>query len=814
VTPILRHLGRRLVMQLYARPSLVLIAAAIVALSVASGERTFEGMKNFFEGMENVTAAVVLSALITFGVQVLMVVLAWRIGEVLSTSSQVGTSEPSQQRKSFIGENGHLRRFISRQFLVRNFTLIASFLICATICVFFSFDAFYRGISTEAQRGIAAQGDAIEILRKIDTELTQQLESAEESAATELASGRDWEEYKKRVNDVVAVATDPAFAQVQAQRAKEHQTQDAARVDEFNRTHQAAEIRKNEAAASRDQFASAERDLELELKRLDEARSKLEGRRNELRESISQQKDKVEKALVKRDNEDKTGNGELSPKGVPNIGRGLKYRQYDADYKGLNNELDSLKRRESELSAEIEINKTNRELVDKRFQRTKLDHANAIAAFDAITIPAITQTSPVEPPVTILAPDEEARKLDVAVTTFLVNRTRQNWAATERQCGKVVQMIRETPGGGQRADRLDCAPSSGLRTSADRLGELEQRRANLKSTCTDVDARQLTFLQIVDHGRYCLQVAQVQGQSVTMLETALDKLRLERDQNAHTFTKTLVGFERGDKLAYLSAIIALGLDGLVFIAGIWGARSSVSPLTRSGDATAAEIDDDAEMTMATEVRPEGSRPTEGWPEPAEVYKARVFMRHLHPYSNREMPEMSAIISTRTTSGMERDAIKSVLSISPFAAPLPGGAPESEMWLVTDRLVRYVTRVAASYDRLQRHTAATRPPHAPTYRAEVSAGSDSDPYGAIAALAGNGGMAGDQKSADEHIDAGYRTRVDAPSAGGNAMVGSGIRHSDSDPPGQVTSEAKSPPTRSQGSRRTEAAPGYGYAEHDR
>jgi hypothetical protein len=735
VTPIFRHLGRRLVMQLYARPSLVLIAAAIVALSVASGERTFEGMKNFFEGMQNAAAAVMLSALITFGVQVLMVVLAWRIGEVLSTSSQVGTSATSQHRKSSTAEIAHLRRFISRQFLVRNFALIASFLICATICVFFSFDAFYRGISTEAQRSIAAQGDAIEILRKIGTELTQQLESAEESAATELASGRDWEEFKKRVNAVVAVAIDPAFAQAQAQRAKERQAQDAARVDEFNRTHQAAEIRKNEAAASREQFASAERDLELESKRLDEARSKLEGRRNELRESISQQKDKVEKALVKRDNEDKTGNGELNPKGAPNIGRGLKYRQYDADYKGLNNELESLKRQESELGAEIETDKTNRELVEKRFQRTKLDHANAIAAFDAITIPAMTQTSTVEPLVSILAVDEEARKLDVALTTFLVNRTRQNWAAIERQCGKVVQMIRETPGGDQRVDRLDCAPSSGLRTSADRLGELEQRAANFKSTCTDVDARQLTFLQIVDHGRYCLQVAQLQGQSLTTLETALDKLRLERDQNAHTFTKSLVGFERGDKLAYLSAIIALGLDGLVFIAGIWGARSSVSPLTRSGDATAAEIDDDAEMTMATEIRPEGSRPKGGWPEPAEVYKARVFMRHLHPYSNREMPEMSGIISTRTTAGMERDAIKSVLSISPFAAPLPGGAPESEMWLVTDRLVRYVTRAAASYDRLQRRTAA-RPSHAPTYHPEVSAGSDSDSYRAIAALGDN------------------------------------------------------------------------------
>jgi hypothetical protein len=135
-------------------------------------------------------------------------------------------------------------------------------------------------------------------------------------------------------------------------------------------------------------------------------------------------------------------------------------------------------------------------------------------------------------------------------------------------------------------------------------------------------------------------------------------------------------------------------------------------------------------------------------------------------------------------------------------------------LVSDRLVRYVTRVAASYDRLQRHTAASRPPHAPTYCPEASAGSDSDSYCAIAALAAKGGMAGDEKSVDEHTDAGYRTLVDAPSAGGNTMVGSGIRYSDSDPRRQVASEAKSPPTRSQGSRLTEAAPGYGYAEQDR
>jgi hypothetical protein len=107
-----------------------------------------------------------------------------------------------------------------------------------------------------------------------------------------------------------------------------------------------------------------------------------------------------------------------------------------------------------------------------------------------------------------------------------------------------------------------------------------------------------------------------------------------------------------------------------------------------------------------------------------------------------------------------------------------------MWLVTDRLVRYVTRVAASYDRLQSHAAAARPPQAPTYRAEVSAGSDSDSYCAIAALAG--GTAGEEKSEDEHIDAAYKTLVDAPSAGRNGMAGSGIRHSDSDPRGQVTS----------------------------
>src|SRR5690606_7703878 len=57
---------------------LALLGAAAIVLSLASGWRTWDGMRNF-------TGESALSLMITFGIQAVMLIVAWLIGESFAT---------------------------------------------------------------------------------------------------------------------------------------------------------------------------------------------------------------------------------------------------------------------------------------------------------------------------------------------------------------------------------------------------------------------------------------------------------------------------------------------------------------------------------------------------------------------------------------------------------------------------------------------------------------------------------------------------------------------------------------------------------
>jgi hypothetical protein len=63
---------------------------------------------------------------------------------------------------------------------------------------------------------------------------------------------------------------------------------------------------------------------------------------------------------------------------------------------------------------------------------------------------------------------------------------------------------------------------------------------------------------------------------------------LNRDDKAHRFVVTWNAFLDGNRLAYLALAIAVAIDSLVFMSGLFGANALRSPLT--------EIEDRGEMT--------------------------------------------------------------------------------------------------------------------------------------------------------------------------------------------------------------------------
>src|SRR5262245_40216319 len=64
---------------------LALLGATAIALSLASGYTTFDGLRNF-------TSAPLLSVLIAFGIQGVMLIVAWLIGESFATGMNQRTA--------------------------------------------------------------------------------------------------------------------------------------------------------------------------------------------------------------------------------------------------------------------------------------------------------------------------------------------------------------------------------------------------------------------------------------------------------------------------------------------------------------------------------------------------------------------------------------------------------------------------------------------------------------------------------------------------------------------------------------------------
>ncbi len=53
---------------------------------------------------------------------------------------------------------------------------------------------------------------------------------------------------------------------------------------------------------------------------------------------------------------------------------------------------------------------------------------------------------------------------------------------------------------------------------------------------------------------------------------------MNRDDKAHRFVVSLNAFQDGNRLAYLALAIAIGIDSLIFMTGLFGANAVRSPL--------------------------------------------------------------------------------------------------------------------------------------------------------------------------------------------------------------------------------------------
>jgi hypothetical protein len=84
---------------------------------------------------------------------------------------------------------------------------------------------------------------------------------------------------------------------------------------------------------------------------------------------------------------------------------------------------------------------------------------------------------------------------------------------------------------------------------------------------------------LLNFGRKCLQDSGLPSKEAFAMAAKLSAIDLNRDDKAHNFVVTLNAFQDGNRLAYLALAIAIGIDSLIFMTGLFGANAVRSPLS-------------------------------------------------------------------------------------------------------------------------------------------------------------------------------------------------------------------------------------------
>src|SRR5690606_36248950 len=80
-------------------------------------------------------------------------------------------------------------------------------------------------------------------------------------------------------------------------------------------------------------------------------------------------------------------------------------------------------------------------------------------------------------------------------------------------------------------------------------------------------------------GRKCLQDSGLVSKETADFASRMQAIEMNRDDKAHRFVVTWNALVDGSRLGYLALALAIGIDSLVFMAGLFGAAAARSPLS-------------------------------------------------------------------------------------------------------------------------------------------------------------------------------------------------------------------------------------------
>ena len=600
-----------------------LLGTTGVVLSLASGYTTWDGMRNF-------TGEPLLSGMITFGIQGVMLIAAWLIGESFATGMNTQTRRaPSRlvdpALQTWIGAGIGILLFIAgltlvlqwsgaadirqasaedlswsktgdkmlifafgilmaalfvlyaasdliqpyiqgSRVIIRNSMLWVMFLACAGTSVFFSFDSLFTAIFPQSERvraaELRAQNQVAGIIK--DTEQTVADRTASEAGA--LLQSEAWNDYDGQLAALTKIA-------VSSQGAIERYVNDQIEV----RRRAVKEQQERMASAQAGQAGIAGRKVSLT-----EEKSRLAAQRPELAGEVAGKKGELDAKA--KDVDAKRVEALAEDKGVEGTGKegkGPVYRQRMAELNLLQNAYKIAEERykdsQKRLSAvEGRLAAIDRELATIDGDLAKLK-GEAETAEQRIQLAEESVKSDAGPK---LDPSRLVPAFEQAIGKFREAPSTETLVALQGLCGDIHGALSATPETKGQIASLSCDPKR-VADAAAGLFALQAGTKVFASTCVGGDKLEANKSadDLFGFARRCLADTALPSADTDALRTKINRIELGRDDKAHRFVVTWNAFNDGNKLAYLALAIAIAIDSLVFMSGLFGANAVRSPLS-------------------------------------------------------------------------------------------------------------------------------------------------------------------------------------------------------------------------------------------
>ena len=694
---------------LFSNWRLALLGTTGIVLSAAAFWTTWDGMHNF-------TGEPVLSAMITFGIQGILLIVSWLIGESFATgmnASGTGTASRSTGlavalavffgsvllllaagvygvTKSIdtdswiyaLAATGGVLLLISAfvkfrggdvvtpytqavRVIAKNSMLWVMLLACMSMSVFFSFDSRFNAVFPKDERERVAELRATSQVTALLADINSSILQQQVDQSEKLFTSTGWAAYEDQLNKLTVAAQG---AQGEIENYFNQQ------IEQRNRANKEQQERIASAQAGQAGLAGKKQTLADELSRLRADQPTLSAEYNAKKSDLDSRMKEIDAKRVEAMAEDRGVEGTLKS------GRGPEYRARMAelgklqDYQKIGEQrVKDAKKRFDDVNARISAIERELSGVDGELakQKGEVQSAEERIALNTAAGSAGETAGRVDP-ARILPDFEKAR------SEFRQVPDAGKLGTLQLQCNNLYGAMANTPATAARVKGIDCDPKQASDAAAT-VFALNEGNKVFTQNCAGGDklAQHKTTDSLFAFAKTCLADASLPSASTEELRTKISFVEMTRDDKAHRFVVTWNAFNDGNRLAYLALAIAIALDSLIFMSGLFGANAIRSPLSdvpSSKARTAEQLEGIIENALL----------------PETFENARLTLQAMRPITN-----VDGFMAEVRTSRLDPHATERVLAVLNAGATIHAVRyePEEDRYLVRSELFEFLSTTA-------------------------------------------------------------------------------------------------------------------------